>query len=212
MQGPDIWAVVCLAAGIASVIVCLIAIWLAVHFYGKATEADKGLSNALVQLKAETALLQKLSGRQLATLTRPGTASAATQQRLLQVLEQIGTSAPSMVIPAHILDGEQTREELVGQSVSASVAAHHFLALCNMLAQLSLAVGDEEWQPTLRRVLDLSYRNFRCFDDILSRVDDARIKMSPYHGTYQATCEIFKPRVSSTSAPNSVEKFSTDFS
>jgi hypothetical protein len=211
MQLSDLWTAVCLGAGIASVVVCLIAIWLAVQFYGKATEADKGLSNALIQLKVETALLQKLSGRQLAGLLGYGTASRSSQEKLLCVLERVGTPAASMVIPAHVLNGDQTGEELVAQSVSSCVAAHHFLALCNVLAQLLLATGEDELRPAASRVLDVSYRNFRCFDDILSRVDDARIKTNPYHGTYQVTCEMFKPRVASASTLSSAEKFFTDF-
>ena len=211
MQPSDLWTTVCLGAGIASVVVGLIAIWLAVQFYGRATEADKGLSNALTQLKAETGLLQRLSGKERARLTRSGTASTLTQERLLQVLEKFGILAPNMVIPTHLLDGDQSREELVAQSVSSCVAAHHFLALCNVLAQLLLAAGEEESRPAAGRVLDLSYRNFRCFDDILSRVDDARLKMSPYHGTYQVTCELFKPRVASANTMGGTRKFSADF-
>ena len=197
MQLSELWTVICLGAGIASVVVCLIAIWLAAQFYGKATEADKSLSNGLIQLKVETDLLQKLSGRQLAGLLEYGTASRSSREKLLRVLEMVGTPAGCMVIPAHLLNGDQSREELVAQSVSSCIAAHHFLALCNVLAQLLLTFGEGELRPAASRVLDVSYRNFRFFDDILSRVDDPRIKTNPYHGTYQVTCEVFKPRVAS---------------
>jgi len=212
MQLSDLWTAVCLGAGIASVVVCLIAIWLALQFYAKATTADKGLSNALIQLKVETELLQKLSGRQLAGLLGYGTASRSSQEKLLRALESVGAPVATLVIPGHVLDGDQTREELVAQSVSSCVAAHHFLALCNVLAQLLLATDEDGLRLAASRVLDISFRNFRCFDDILARLDDARIKSNPYHGTYQVTCDMFKPRLASASTLSSAERFSTDFS
>jgi len=205
MQLNDLWTAVSLGAGIASVVVCLITIWLAVQFYGKAAAADKGLSNALIQLRVETDLLQKVSGRHLAGLLGYGAAPRSSQERLLQLLERAVTPSASMVIPAHVLNGDQTREELVAQSVSSCVAAHHFLALCNVLAQLLLLnAGADELRPAASRILDLSYRNFCHFDDILARVDDARIKANSYQGTYQLTCEMFKPRVVSASTPGNV--------
>src|SRR3989442_6696881 len=70
MTLPDLLGILGLVAGLVPVLVGIVAIWLSLHFYHQAKGAETTVSTALADIRAQTATLERIAGRQLDRLTR----------------------------------------------------------------------------------------------------------------------------------------------
>lgn len=119
-----------LASGLVSIILAVVAIWLAIHFYNQAKGSEIAVATALADIRAQTSTLERIAGRQLDRLTKYATQSKPEDPQLAEFLitfRQFTQTALAPAIPAQ------------GGASSAILGTEHLLSIYNVMYFAALA-------------------------------------------------------------------------
>lgn len=177
-----------LSATIASLILAVIAIWLALYFYRRSKDAEQQSSNALAAIQAQTDTLQNLSKSWLTRLVRYATEprQSAIEEHfpnILALLQQIPQSITTSLTQIRV---GAPNEDLLRELVSCYIALYFYCAQTNFWSQFYLpdaAEFDEnnEFHSTIMRMVDMSAADFTHMANVLGQADRYRIESSPLH-------------------------------
>jgi hypothetical protein len=197
----SILEIINLVASLASLILAVLAICLAVYFYTQSKNTETNVSGLLEGIRAQTDALQKIVGRQMGQLIRGVTDQPGGDLRLVQ--EMIGAlrDIPASVITliqapstqVHKQDAQEWRKE----GLKAYIVAYYYAALTNIansstyLPPLDLLTDDD----VFRRVQDSSHADFVLIDGWLSALDPEEIRRSGQYHSYQEAFNKWRPFV-----------------
>jgi len=153
---------VTLVGAIASLILAVIAIWLAIHFFVNSKRSENEVSNLLSKLEAQTQILAKVTGKMLDKYvtysTQPKQADETTIL-LMQLISGVGLNN------GIIGEGPTVRNAPAMQELTTLyIATLYHAALTNIVMQPNLPedigeleLEDSVWQKTL---VERSYADF----------------------------------------------------
>jgi hypothetical protein len=150
MTLPDWLGILGLVAGIVSIVLGIMAIWLSLHFYREAKGAEAAVSTALVDIRAQTATLERITARQLDRLTRFATQPRSQDSQvseLVLIFRQL--TAVALAPP-----GSQPQADPLPEHVRAIYNVMYFAALANIgwnrqLLPAGERSSDDEWMVNL---------------------------------------------------------------
>lgn len=152
---------IALLSGIASLVLAVLAIWLAVRFFISSKSAEKEVSNLLSKLEAQTQLLSKVNGKMLDKYvtysTQPRQADETTI--LLTQLISGATSTNGLLNEGETVRNAQAMQEMT----TLYIAVMYHAAITNVSLQPALPddIGDLDSDAAWVKVLiERSYSDF----------------------------------------------------
>jgi uncharacterized protein YoxC len=138
----EVWSI---ASSIASIILALFAIFLAIYLYVKTKSTEQAVTNSLCEIKSQTETLTKLNSKWMDRLIkgvtdgRPQIADPSISQ-LLTALSQLPQS-----ISMQFTQPNAGKEEsyLTEQLINAHIAVYYYSALTNYWSQFFIPRPDE---------------------------------------------------------------------
>ena len=177
---------------IVSLILGGFAIWLSVHFYEKANEAERRTAQALEQIKTQADMLQKLTGRWMDRFTRHATEPRPADEGLMQLVQVVAALPQTMLAHIHVLRPQpevevnpqrvaEIQEPWVQESVLAYATLYYYESMANCFGQGLLprrADFDENngFQKGIRNLVDKSARDFAHLKGIIAKVHESRLQ------------------------------------
>jgi len=182
-----------IAASIASIILAIVAIGLAVFFYRDSKSAESNVATSLEGIKTQSEILKEISARWMDRLTeyvtRPGQLLeiAAVAQTIRTTGEGVASSADTIT-----LDKEQQ-----AAVVTLTIALYYYVGMTNVEAQGYLyPQGSNQLDPNTRDILDQSYKDFKFLEGVIGgSKEDPKVKENRLFTWLETTDNNIKPRV-----------------
>lgn len=201
-----------LIAGVASLILSVLAIWLSLYFYKESKATEKNVGEMLSSIKAQTDALQKLTGRWMDRLTRYATESHPnTEETITQLISFVKEYPTQYVTALNISQTNAQVEQLTTEAISLYIALYYYSAQANFFIQTNLPKLEDfdsssEAHNLVKTALDTSQSDFVHMQGIVSRIDQTRIQASALYDLYEKTESFWKQFVkTSTEAFQSKE-------
>jgi hypothetical protein len=180
---PDFWSIV---ASVVSVALGVFAIVLSIYFYAKGRQTEVAVSSSLTQIQTQAEMLQKLAGRQLDRLTKYVTEgpTPAKEESLPQIEALISKLPEQLTAVLAKQPGHENFEHLRGEVVTCYCLLYFYTAQANFWAQMSLPPIDQfdpknQFHAMVKRILDMSERDFNTLANLLPGQDLKRIEGTP---------------------------------
>jgi predicted PurR-regulated permease PerM len=188
--------VVNVAAALASIVLAVVAIGLAVYFYVKGRVSEGQASSVLSQIQNQIGTLDKLSGKMLDRLTRASIESRPEQEAILTIISALRQ------IPESLANGPRGS---VAQGVSPSewiaalIAAYYYSSMVNFLLQSMITTVEEGTgiYKNFEGLVEASYRDFRYLEDLLSDAGQSTLEGNRLRPVYEETIRNWRPWVRS---------------
>ena len=193
-----------IVASFVSLILAVIAIWQAIHFYTQGKNTESRVETALSSIKAQVETLQSINGRTLDRLTKyvttpwdDGTSQAT--QALSSATQQFTTLLQSLQFPTISTDDAALRNELV----VTYIALWYYSATTNIWASFSLPPVQEfdhtiTYHALVKQVIDRSFADFQLMTSLVNQLTDTQIQASTIRHLYDEVKDIFQPRICDT--------------
>jgi hypothetical protein len=192
------------AVGLTSLAMGALAIWLSIHFYGKAKDAEKQVAVLLESIRTQAESLQKLTGRWMDRFTRHATEPKPMDDGLRTLVSTVADLPTAILATLRITpgaDGAQV-EPLRTELIDSYLGLHYYTGIANVALQSHLpdaADYDEsdETHVAIRRLVDASAVDFNYMAQQINSVDSARVRASRLHHLLQEANTNWAPLVRS---------------
>lgn len=190
---PD---VINLAAALASIVLAVVAIGLAVYFYVKGRDSEGRASSVLSQMQTQVGALDKLSGKMLDRLTRAAIEPRPEQEAILAIISALRQIPESL---ANGPRGPVTQGVPQGECIAALVAAYYYSSMANFLLQSLITAVDEGTgiYKNFEGLIEASCRDFRYLEDLLSDAGQSTLEGNRLRDLYEETIRNWRPWVRS---------------
>lgn len=200
---PETWSII---SSIVSVVLAFFAIAFSIWFFIVSRNTEKEVSNSLTQIKTQTEMLQKISGKQLDRLTKyvtePKTVDHSESfNEILKVVAQIPISLSSTFQQnSNNNDATALRAELIG----CYIALYFYTAQTNFWSHINLPdVGDfdseNHFDSTCKRITDMSSADFEAMAGILAKFSPSDLSKNSLNHLLEETKEEWRNLVLNTS-------------
>jgi len=175
-------------ANIASIILSVVAIWLALYFYHKSKEAEKLVASDLSEIKIQSGMLEKLTGKWMDRFTRyavnPKPADETTTLLMSIVERSISPATTELKQPSE----NDPPESLVTELITCYILIHYYSAVTNVasLGYLPEDISQIADNLKIKELVESSNATFRHLDDVLQKVDQTKLQEN---GSYSVYCE-----------------------
>lgn len=181
---------VAIFASIASAILAVVAIWLALHHYNRAKDVDKSVGESLAGITAQTTTLQAITGRQLDRLTDAATGPRQSEQAMLGMIsdfvKQAGTP-PSQASTVDAMPTDVPTEPLV----EAICSACYFSVMSIMFIDIARRARTDSVPQGVLDLRDHAKSYFLRAEEWLERLDAARYEHHDYYQRYRMVRKSF---------------------
>ena len=182
-----------LISSAVSIALAIIAICLSLYFFVQSRNVQQNVSSALVEIKTQTGLLQKLTFKQLDRLTK-----FVTERPDQQQLDEL--SKFSSIFREDLKRQEGIHKQLVKETLNCYIGIYFYTALTNYWAQGYIPSSDQfdknnRDHVLARRVVDLSCEDFNLLAGILNNATPDELNASPLVGLMKETQERWRPFV-----------------
>ena len=195
------------AVGLMSLVLGGFAIWLSLHFYTKAKDAETETVKALESIKAQSEALQRLTGKWMDRFTRHATEPRPADQGLMQLVHVVA-SLPTTIL-AHldvVRSGAASGPppELIRELVDSYVGLYYYTALSNVLAQSVLPAEDQfnaedPLHVGVRAMVDRTAADFVHMAKVMEGLDQTLVARSSLKKLLSEALEQWRPHVRSAS-------------
>lgn len=178
-----------LVSAIVSVILSVLAIWLALYFYDKSKNSEIKVNLALEAIKAQTKALQELTGKWMDRLTKYATSAKPADEATVWMMEIIRSSVSNVSSQlASPGDERKTIQNLTEQLVSSYIAIYYYAALTNITSQGYLPnLTELDENNPIKTIVDSSNADYWWLDSILSSTNSSDLQASPLYHLYADT-------------------------
>ena len=199
----EMWSII---SSIVSVILAFFAIAISIWFFIVGRNTEKNVSNSLTEIKTQTEMLQKISGKQLDRLTKYVTEPKDAMQNesfheILKVVDQIPLSlSATFQQSSSASDASDLRSELV----SCYVALYFYTAQTNFWSHINLPNAsdfdpDDYVNSTCKRIVDMSATDFVAMANILAKLDQNELSSSALNHLLEETKSTWRDLVLNSS-------------
>lgn len=181
MDKLTILDIVNLISGLSSLILALVAIWLALHFYEKSKASEKQTEVNVNEIKTQTSLLVDISARMLDKFTDYSTQPKAADETFL-VLAQMLQGKSTGISADYPQDNNA--EQINKFAIDAAISAYFYSGLANLAIQdmLPQKAMDIETDSRVPALLNASYEDYIDLD---GRLRNMPLESSEIYGVYQ---------------------------
>jgi hypothetical protein len=173
-------------ASVASLIMALVAMWQAVHFYNQAKTAELNTATTLESIKTQAAMLEKMTARWMDRFTKyvttPKEADETTTRliELIEVKQQLALSLPSPQ------DSARQKAQFISELITSYIAIFYYVGLTNLTTQSFLPTQIENLQPddAIKRIVDQSNTDYLYILGILNS-NQEQVATSSLNHLYQ---------------------------
>jgi hypothetical protein len=188
--------VINVAAALASIVLAVVAIGLAVYFYIKGRVSEGRASSVLSQIQTQVGTLDKLSGKMLDRLARTAIEPRPEQEAILTIISALRQ------IPESLANGPRAAvAQGAPQSewIAALVAAYYYSSMANFLIQSMITTVDEGSgiYRNFEGLIETSYRDFRYLEDLLIDAGQSTLEGNRLRHLYEETIRNWRPWVRS---------------
>jgi hypothetical protein len=185
-----------LAAALASIVLAVVAVGVAVSFYVRGRVSEGRASSVLSQMQTQVGTLDKLSGKMLDRLTRVSIESRPEQEAILTIISALRQ------IPESLANGPRGS---VAQGVSPSewiaalVSGYYYSSMANFLLQGMITAVDDGTgiYKNLEWLIEASYRDFRYLEDLIGEAGQSTLEGNRLRPLYEETIRNWRPWVRS---------------
>lgn len=176
--------VVNLVSSLASSILAVIAILLALHFYDKSKDSEKQTEVNVNEIKTQTAALTNISSRMLDKYTDYATSPKAADESFLIITQLLG-QVTSARVSAYPDNGTQAQLERF--TIDVSIVALFYSGLANLATQdlLPQNASDIDSDSGLPNILNASKKDFDDLAQRLASLDESLLSTSHIYNLYQ---------------------------
>ena len=201
---PEIINAINIIAGISSIIISIVAIYLSITFYIAGRKTENSVSISLAEIKTQTNALQKLSGKQIDKLMDhvfDGNISQSdTMGQIINALSQIPITITT-ILRQPIDNPNQASQEQIAMLYSA---LYFYIAQTNYWSQFYLPKAIDfdqhnEFHALTKRIIDLSDNDFSVVAIWLSQCDPHLIEKTPLYNYLKETKDKWRHSVRSSS-------------
>ena len=184
-----------------------LSIWLSLHFYSKAKDAEKETATALEAIKAQTGALERLTGKWMDRLTRYVTGPKPADESLTLLITTLAQMPTNLLSQFHTLGQGGPRpdtEALLAELTSCYIVIYYYVGISNVLGQSLLPDdpgefdADDEGYALAQRVIDGSANDFAYMANLLQQVEPERLAASPYKHLLDEGVDVWRPQVRTT--------------
>ncbi len=190
-----------LLAGIASLILSILAIWLSLYFYDKSKNTESKMDKSLEGIRIQTQSLENLTAKWMDRFTRYATNPKAADETSV-LLMQIVREYTSQNIGGQLkeVDNTATKEAMINELISGYIAIYYYTAVANVALQIHLPaeITELETNDGVKGLVDSSYADFVRLDSILTNVNQDRLTNNGLYSLYQQSVQNWKPYVKDT--------------
>ena len=184
------------AAALASIVLAVVAIGLAVYFYVKGRDSESRASSVLSQMQSQVGTLDKLSGKMLDRLTKASIDARPEQEAILAIISTLRQ------IPESLANGPRgpiAQSVPQGEWIAALVAAYYYSSMANFLLQGMITAVDEDTgiYKNFEGLVEASYRDFRYLEDLLADMGQVTLEANRLRPLYEETIRNWRPWVRS---------------
>jgi len=200
-----------IGASIASIVLAIVAIVLAVYFYTQAKQSEKDVANSLSKIEAQSQALEKITGRQLNRLTKH-----ITERKGLDEIHpelKIIADMASTFKQSNKIQNFEDNDRL--QIVKYMIGTYYYCSVANYYAFMSLPEAssfDEEnsFHTRTKHTLDTTSSDVKYIQnqfEILN-ITEQEIQESGLENLHKETVEVWMPTVKdSASSFVKIEEF-----
>jgi hypothetical protein len=157
-----------LIAGITSLVLSVVAIWLSLYFYGQSKNTEKDVTSALTGIRIQTDALQKLTGKWMEKLINYSTQSQPVYSETLSTLMAVIQEMPSRLSVSlpNSADSDAVKKEMI----VGYIGTYYYASMANVAIQP--LVPEEfnildETHNALKSIVDNSYSDVNTFRELL---------------------------------------------
>lgn len=192
-----------IVSSFVSLILAIIAIWLALYFYTQAKNTEANVQVALEGIKTQTNALQSLNARTLDRLTRYVTTPRNDTTQAMQLLADALKDIPNIVLKLTLPPAGGNEQTLRSEIIHAYIALWHYIATTNIWASLSLPSPEsfDETKPNdrlIKQVVDSSAADFAYMTSIIEKLDINQIRATTYAHLYEEVNGFLRQMVGDT--------------
>lgn len=185
-----------IGASIASIVLAIVAIFLAVYFYSQAKKTEKEVSSSLSKIETQADALGKISGRQLDRLTKHVTEQrTAESQPEIKALVEIATTISQGF--AHNLPTAGAGDRI--ETLKYLIACYYYCGLSNYYAYMSLPPPSDfddinQFHNLTKIVLDQSHNDVQFLRSQLANANRTDIEATGIAHLYDEAEKEWAPR------------------
>ena len=178
------------------------AIWLSIHFYEKAKDAEKQAALLLEGIRTQTDSLQKLTGRWMDRFTRHATEPKPMDEGLMTLVSAVADLPTTILTTLRINPGADNAqvEPLRAELVNTYIGLHYYSAIANVALQAHLPSATDydeanTGHTTLRRLLDSTAADFNFMAQSINATEPRHVDASRLAHLLQETNRDWAPLV-----------------
>ncbi len=185
-----------ISASVASVIVAVVAIFLAAYFYTQSKNTELNAGRALTKIETQTEALQKLTARWMDRLTKYVTEPKPVDENLSLLVSAL-KEMPTNIASQFQAPGEDaTVQVLRAQLATAYMSTYYYTAVLNVAVQAYLPPLDELQPDDMYKwLVDQTHTDFSSLDVILGASDQSLLKTDSRYALYESASSYWKPSV-----------------
>lgn len=193
-----------IGASIASIVLAIVAIVLAVYFYTQAKQSEKDVANSLSKIEAQSQALEKITGRQIERLTKHITERKGLDE-IHPDLKIIADMASTFKQNNNQIQNFEDNERL--QIVKYMIGTYYYCSVANYYAFMALPEAsnfDEEnnFHNRTKNTLDTTASDVKYIQNQFKslKVTQQEITDTGLENLYKETVEVWKPTVRDASS------------
>jgi len=193
------------SVGLMALVLGIFAIWLSLHLYSKAKDAEKETAKTLEAIKAQSEALQKLTGRWMDRFTRHAVEPKPADEGLMQLVHVVASLPTTILAHLQVRTADPTTQEpLLREIIDGYVGLYYYTAQANVLGQ-GLLPKEEDFDPQnplhvgLQALIDRSAADFAHLANLLQGVDQQRVRASSLNHLLEEAISQWRPYVRYTS-------------
>lgn len=178
-----------IVASFVSVILAIVAIWQAMHFYTQGKNTETHVQLALEGIKAQTEALQAINAKTLDRLTKYVTTPRDEPSQAAQLLVTTLRDLPDIVLKLRPPSAPTNEDAFRREIFNAYIALWNYTATANIWASFCLPHPDQfdetqAYHQYVKAVVDRSAADFRYMTGIIQQIRPEDIRTSTYLHMY----------------------------
>lgn len=196
-------AVVGVIAGIVSLLLGGLAIWLSLYFYTQAKAVETNVQIALAAIQAQTDTLQSLNAKTLDRLTKYVTTPREDASQTTELLFSTLRELPSLVLSLRLPSDTSGEAALRAELVDNYIVLWHYAGTANVWIAGYLPTPENfiETDPNharIKHLVDRSAGDFRYLETLVNQMHPSEIRAANYQNHYNEILTRLMPFVGDT--------------
>lgn len=189
-----------LMASIASIILAVIAIWLALYFYHKSKQTEKIVALDLTEIKTQAGTLERLTGRWMDRFTRYAVNPKPADETTTLLMSIVERSIPPTSAELKQIRESDSPENLIAELITCYILIHNYASISNIATQgyLPEEISQIVGVTKIKELVDGSFTTFQHLDQIIEGLDQTKLQGNVLYATYCETITNYKHLVKDT--------------